>query len=412
MRHWKQLSQQAIKDRIFNALDANIDYVERKALGLPASHLDEKVFYNNPIILRDAPFLTSLLRNPNHIGCHTLGESEPFFQGTHSIERELIALCAEDILLGEPDQQDGYVAAGGTEANLQAIWVYRNYFRNTSALKPQEVAIICSADTHYSMDKASDVLQVQLYKIQVDPNNRSIDLGHLTEQIQLAQKNGVKAFIGVANMMTTMFGSADEVDHYAQAFKQTGLPYRIHVDGAYGGFVYPFLPHLPKMDFSHPEVTSITLDAHKMVQAPYGTGIFLIRKGFIHHVYTKEAEYVAGLDATLSGSRSGANAISVWMILQTYGPHGWYEKIHLLSHRTDWLSSQLKDLGITHYRYPNSNIVTIQAGQFPDELAHEFGLVPDLHSGPANWYKVVVMDHVTVDAMEPFVAKLRSLSVR
>lgn len=406
MRYWKLLSPEAIKERVLNALDANIDYVERKALGVPASHLDERVFYNNPIILKDAPFLTSLLRNPNHIGCHTLGESEPFFKGTHEIERELIGLCAEDILHGQPDEQDGYVAAGGTEANLQAIWVYRNFFMHTLGVRADEVAIFCSEDTHYSLDKAANVFQVRLYKVAVDDTTRVMRPDALRDAIDRAQKEGVTCAVGVANMMTTMFGSADSVDELAQAFRKAGMTYRIHVDGAYGGFVYPFLSNRPCMDFSHPEVTSVTLDAHKMVQAPYGTGIFLVRKGYIEHVYTKEAGYVAGLDATLSGSRSGANAISVWMILQTYGPHGWYEKIHLLSHRGDWLSAKLNKLGIEHYRAEHSNILTMRAHHIPEALAEKYGLVPDHHNGEPNWYKVVIMDHVTIDALDPFVNEL------
>ena len=88
-----------------------------------------------------------------------------------------------------------------------------------------------------------------------------------------------------------------------------------------------------KLNFSNEFVSSVTLDAHKMAQAPYGTGIFLIRKGLMHYATTAEASYVEGSDCTLIGSRSGANAISIWMILSTYGPHGWMEKIFILQKR-------------------------------------------------------------------------------
>lgn len=70
-----------------------------------------------------------MVDNPNHIGCHTMGESEPFFAGTQKLEKELIGIVAEDILLCKPGQYDGYVASGGTEANIQAIWIYRNLFK-------------------------------------------------------------------------------------------------------------------------------------------------------------------------------------------------------------------------------------------------------------------------------------------
>ena len=37
-----------------------------------------------------------------------------------------------------------------------------------------------------------------------------------------------------------------------------------------------------------------------------------------------------GGDFTLIGSRSGTNAIAVWMILSKNGPYGWYEKKGML----------------------------------------------------------------------------------
>ncbi len=69
--------------------------------------------------------------------------------------------------------QDGYVASGGTEANIQAIWIYRNYFLKQSA-KREQICIICSEDSHYSMDKAANLLALDIYKVRVEPNTREI----------------------------------------------------------------------------------------------------------------------------------------------------------------------------------------------------------------------------------------------
>ncbi|NVK05313.1 MAG: aspartate aminotransferase family protein [Flavobacteriia bacterium] len=406
--HWRKLTHEEITSIVFEALDKNIDYRQRKALGVPASHLDERVFYNNPMLLQNAPFLSTLLQNPNHIGCHTIGESEPFFAGTQRIEKELIQLCAEDILKGESDAQDGYVAAGGTEANIQAIWVFRNYFMSELNLQASEVGLLFSEDSHYSMFKAANLLQIPHFVAKVNEGDRTIDERALAETIESMKKDGIKAVAVVANMMTTMFGSADNPDVYVNALKNADLPFKLHLDGAYGGFVFPFVSKDERWSFANTDVSSITLDAHKMVQAPYGTGIYLAKKGLIPYATTGEAQYVAGLDATLSGSRSGANAISVWMILQTYGPNGWFEKIHLLSYRADWLERQLNEIGIEFYRYPGSNIVTMRSHSVPKELVEKYGLVPDSHEGNANWYKVVIMDHVSVDDMVPFVEELQA----
>ena len=406
MKYWKKLSQKEIRQRVFDALDKNIDYRDKTILGVPASHLDEKVFYGNASFLEDAPFLSTMLYNPNHIGCHTLGESESFFAGTQEIEKELLELVAVDILNGSPGEQDGYIASGGTEANIQAIWIYRNLFLREYKAKIEEICILGSKDCHYSIDKAANLLNLKFFKANVDHFERNIASSHYAEVIAKAQSEGFKYFVCIANMMTTMFGSVDNVHMMTEALSKKDLTYKVHVDGAYGGFVYPFSCKESKLDFANTEVSSVTLDAHKMVQAPFGTGIFLARKGLMKYVYTEEAQYVQGLDATLIGSRSGANAIAVWMILMSYGPHGWFEKIHILQHRTDWLCSQLKMKGVIFFRQPYSNQVAIESKFLSQEVVERFGLVPDTHKGTPSWYKIVVMEHVTIDVLAPFVNEL------
>jgi glutamate/tyrosine decarboxylase-like PLP-dependent enzyme len=91
------------------------------------SALDGKIFHEAPF-LKDAPLLMAYVANPNHIGCHTLGSSESAFKGTQAMEREVLEMVACTIFKAEPNQFDGYVAAGGTEANIQALWMYRNIF--------------------------------------------------------------------------------------------------------------------------------------------------------------------------------------------------------------------------------------------------------------------------------------------
>lgn len=406
---WKKLSADEIKQRIFGALDDTVNYYESSVLGVPASHLDSKVFYQGASFLKEAPFISTLVRNPNHIGCHTLGKSESFFRGTQEIEKELIEICATDILKAEPQSTDGYVASGGTEANIQAIWVYRNYFMIEYGAALNEIGVVCSKDSHYSMDKAANVLSIAIEKVGVCEDDRSITAHTLNDALDALQSRGVKYYIVVANMMTTMFGSVDPVDLYTDTLVSRNLPFKLHIDGAYGGFYYPFTRKDTHLAFSNPHVYSITLDAHKMLQAPYGTGLFLCRKGLIHYANTKEASYVEGEDYTLIGSRSGANAVAIWMILTTYGPFGWNEKILILQSRTNWLCDQLDKMSVRYYRNPFCNIVTIRAKHVNETIAKKYGLVPDNHHHP-KWYKIVIMEHVTNERLIPLLEDLKALN--
>ena len=407
MKFWKKLTHQQLQNRIEQGLIENVDFSKDTSLGYPASKLDNKVFYSDAPFLKDAPTLKTFVANPNHIGCHTFGTSEKAFKGTQKIEREVLQVLAVDVFKCEEGQYDGYIAPGGTEANIQAMWVFRNYFSNTFQAKNEEIAILASQDTHYSIPKGSNVLSIDLLQIPVDFETRVLDEIALEKIIKDAVKNGKKYFIVISNMGTTMFGSVDNPHVYTGILEKLDLDYKLHIDGAYGGFVYPFSNKNSTINFSNPKISSITIDAHKMLQSPYGTGVYLCRKGLIENVLTKEAEYVEGMDLTLCGSRSGANAVAVYMILFTYGPYGWDEKISILQMRTKWFCEQLDALQIKYFREPHMNIVTIHAEYIPKELVLKFDLVPESHNGNNKWYKVVIMDHVQIDNLMELINALK-----
>jgi glutamate/tyrosine decarboxylase-like PLP-dependent enzyme len=402
MIYWKKLPKEERKTKIQNALNANVNFAKDTSLGYPASKLDGKVFFDADF-LKEAPVLQTFVSNPNHIGCHTLGNSESAFKGTHELEKEVLNVLAVDVFKSKSNEFDGYISPGGTEANIQAIWMYRNFFMYKKEAKLEEIVILASEDTHYSIPKGANLLQLDWLKIPVSFENRVIDKTALEEIIVKAKNNGKKYFIVISNMGTTMFGSVDNPEDYSSVLEKHNLDFKLHIDGAYGGFVYPF-----SNENSTINISSITIDAHKMLQAPYGTGIFICRKSLIENVLTKEAQYVEGMDLTLCGSRSGANAIAVWMILFTYGPHKWFEKISVLHMRTQFLCNELDKLNIKYFREPFMNIVTIHAEFIPREIAEKFDLVPETHNHKNKWYKIVLMNHVEVQHLTTFIDELKS----
>jgi len=408
MKYWKKLSPEDRLQRVHQALKDNVDFSKDANLGYPASRLDEKVFSNEPLFLREMPVLSTYIANPNHIGCHTYGTSEFSFRGTQDIEREVLNMIAVDLFKIKEGEYDGYISPGGTEANAQAIWIYRNEFMKKYGAKLDEIVIVASEDTHYSIPKAANLLMLDWEKIPVHPQTRELKFEAISSSIRSCLEQGKKYFIVIANMGTTMFGSVDDPKVFTEILKEFHLPFRLHIDGAYGGFVYPFGNFENQINFTNPDISSLTIDAHKMLQAPYGTGIFVCRKGLIEHVITSEAKYVEGMDLTLCGSRSGANAVAVWVILTTYGPHKWFEKISVIKMRTNWLCNQLDQLEIPYFREPEMNIVTIRAEAISKKLAHKYNLVPKSHYETNEWYKIVLMDHVEVEHLKNFIQDLIS----
>ena len=198
MKFWKKLKQEQLKERIQRALFENVNFSSDVSLGYPASKLDGKVFYDDAPFLKDAPTLQTYVANPNNIGCHTFGTSETAFSGTQEIEREVLNVLATDVF--NLDEFDGYIAPGGTEANIQAIWVFRNYFMNNFDAKLSEIVILASEDTHYSIPKASNLLQIEWMKIPVHFNERNIDKTYLQTNLQrLKLKNKFRLKLGQTN---------------------------------------------------------------------------------------------------------------------------------------------------------------------------------------------------------------------
>lgn len=401
--YWKKLSQRTINERLFGALANNLNYKSHNILGVPGTYLDAEEFYDDAPFLKDAPFLSTLIANPNHIGCHTMGgESESIFGGTQAIERKLIALIGEEMFRADKDSIDGYVAPGGTEANIQAMWIYRNFYRKEFNATKDEILMVYSEDSHYSMPKGANLLDLHQTIVPVDHKTRAWNLEVLDQRLEEAKAAGKKYFILICNCATTMYGSVDDIDGITAVFEAKNLMYKLHVDGAFGGYIYPFTNKDSKYQFQNEKVSSITIDGHKMLQSPYGTGIFLIRKGMMHYAKTEEANYVQGKDFTICGSRSGANAISVWMIMMIHGSEGWHYKMNSLIHLTDDICEKLDSMNIPHFRNPHINIVTIDANYISAELAAKHMLVADKYEGERSWYKIVVMPHVKRGLIDRF----------
>jgi tyrosine decarboxylase / aspartate 1-decarboxylase len=105
---WEKYSYSQIKSKVFEALSRNTNYRTDRILGIPGTFLDTEIFYDDASFLKNAPFLSTLIANPNHIGVHTFGdEHEDFFNGTQEIEKDLIKICAEEIFSAEAGTYDG-----------------------------------------------------------------------------------------------------------------------------------------------------------------------------------------------------------------------------------------------------------------------------------------------------------------
>jgi tyrosine decarboxylase/aspartate 1-decarboxylase len=97
------------------------------------------------------------------------------------------------------------------------------------------------------------------------------------------------------------------------------------------------------------------------------------------------------------------------MILFTYGPHKWFEKVSILQMRTQFLCNELDQINIKYFREPFMNIVTIHAESFQRKLLKNTIWFQQQHNQNNKWYKIVLMDHVEVEHLTNFIDELKAL---
>jgi aromatic-L-amino-acid decarboxylase len=179
-------------------------------------------------------------------------------------------LCDE---FGLPADAGGIFTTGGSMANLSAIVTARH------ARLPEDFLdgrIYVSDQAHASVGKAAKIAgfpERAVAKVPTDADLR-IDPDALTEAIDRDRAKGLRPFCVVASAGTTNTGAVDPLRELADLCEREEL--WLHVDAAYGGFFQltdrgrARLRGIDRAD-------SITLDPHKGMFLPYGTGSLLVR---------------------------------------------------------------------------------------------------------------------------------------
>lgn len=141
--------------------------------------------------------------------------------------------------------------------------------------------------------------------------------------------------IGVVTTMGTTFtGQYEPVAEIAAALdalqKDTGTDIPMHVDGASGGFVAPFIDADVQWDFRLPRIKSINASGHKFGLSPLGVGWVLWRdRASLPDKLIFHVNYLGGdmPDFALNFSRPGGQVIAQYYNFLRLGKAG-YARIH------------------------------------------------------------------------------------
>jgi glutamate decarboxylase len=187
----------------------------------------------------------------------------------------------------------------------------------------------------------------------VEPRYVPLEIGRYVLDVDAAVEMVDENTIGVVAILgTTYTGEYEPVKELCEALtglnERTGWDVGIHVDGASGGFVAPFLTPELHWDFRLPLVRSINSSGHKYGLVYPGVGWVVWRtaadlpEDLVFHV-----NYLGGDQPsfTLNFSRGAGQIIAQYFNFLRLGRSGYSEVMHALQHTARYLTEALLATG-------------------------------------------------------------------
>ncbi len=224
--------------------------------------------------------------------------------------------------MGFPASTRGLFTPGGSLATFSAMLCARE--RLGTEIRPG--VIYASDQAHHSVVKAArmaGIMPDRVRSLACDERYR-LPMPALRAAVAADRRSGLTPLAVVSSAGTTNTGAVDPLDAIADFCADEGLWH--HVDGAYGGFFHlcdegrTVLRGLSRAD-------SLTLDPHKGMFLPYGTGALLVRDGSaLRAAHAATAGYLPDhpeefYDPSQCGPElsRGFRGLRVWMSIKLYG---------------------------------------------------------------------------------------------
>jgi glutamate decarboxylase len=266
---------------------------------------------------------------------------------TAEIEQRCIRMLAN--LFHAPGEARGARTQGSSEAimlgALSLKWKWRQR-REAAGKATDRPNLVFGGDVHVVWEKFCRYFDVEPRIIPLQPDRYTIGPDDVEPHVD-ENTIGVAAVLG-----TTFTGHADDVkginDLLVRIRDERGIDVPMHVDGASGGFVWPFLYPDSEWDFRLEQVRSINASGHKfgLVYPGVGSLIFRERTDLAEDLVFYE-NYLGKTDATftLNFSTGSAMVLAQYYQFVRLGHEGYRFVMETMQANAKVLATQIAELG-------------------------------------------------------------------
>ena len=289
--------------------------------------------------------------------------SDGTFNFTRYLEKKLLQKVVKILNLSF-SPFSGYRTSGGTEANIYAMWIAREWARTKNkVLKNSKTYWIIANNSHYSINKAINLLDIndnldnEIIKVGTDSLG-SASYEKIIEHIQSIRNKGNDPIILPLTVMTTECGSIDPVRKINSFIIESKIDnIFFHIDAAFSGFLLPFVDEYKDI-FSLKSLSSISVDFSKTIGGPVGSGAIIFKAGLEEYVVIDAPYLLGNSDQTLSGSRKGAEVIAMYSLLLVNSDFDIEQDISNAIEKTQFLSREMNAMDFIKLFYkPTLNYI-------------------------------------------------------
>jgi glutamate decarboxylase len=266
---------------------------------------------------------------------------------TAEIEQRCIRILAN--LFHAPGETTGARTQGSSEAimlgALSLKWKWRGR-REKAGKDTSRPNLVFGGDVHVVWEKFCRYFDVEPRIIPLQRDKYTIGPEDVEPHID-ENTIGVAAVLG-----TTFTGHSDDIvginELLVRLKGERGLDVPLHVDGASGGFVWPFLYPDSEWDFRLEQVRSINVSGHKfgLVYPGIGWLVFRERSDLSEDLVFYE-NYLGKTDATftLNFSTGSAMVLAQYYNFVRYGRNGYQFIMETMQANTRALAKRIADIG-------------------------------------------------------------------